>query len=47
MENIFKYFTEKFTESGSVDYKKMSRVLDQGVILTNGGKFDLPNAFIH
>jgi hypothetical protein len=47
MENIFKYFTEKFTESGNVDYKKMSRVLDKGMILTNGGKFDLPNGYLY
>jgi hypothetical protein len=47
MENIFKYFTGKFTESGNVDYKKMSRVLDKGMILTNGGKFDLPNGYLY
>lgn len=47
MENIFKYFTEKFTESGNVDYTKMTRVLDKGVILTNGGKFDLPNGYLY
>ena len=47
MENIFKYFTEKFTESGNVDYKKMSKVLDKGMILTNGGKFDLPNGYLY
>ena len=47
MENIFKYFTGKFTESGDVNYKKMSRVLDKGMILTNGGKFDLPNGYLY
>jgi len=47
MENIFKYFTEKFTESGNVNYEKMSRVLDKGMILTNGGKFDLPNGYLY
>ena len=47
MENIFKYFTGKFTESGNVDYKKMSRVLDKGMVITNGGKFDLPNGYLY
>ncbi len=47
MENIFKYFTGKFTESGDVNYKKMDRVLDKGMILTNGGKFDLPNGYLY
>jgi hypothetical protein len=47
MENIFKYFTEKFTESGNVDYEKMDRILDKGMVLTNGGKFDLPNGYLY
>jgi len=47
MENIFKYFTEKFTESGNVNYTKMSRVLDKGMVITNGGKFDLPNGYLY
>ena len=47
MENIFKYFTGKFTESGDVNYKKMDRTLDKGMVITNGGKFDLPNGYLY
>jgi hypothetical protein len=47
MENIFKYFTEKFTESGDVNYEKMDRIIDKGMVLTNGGKFDLPNGYLY
>jgi hypothetical protein len=47
MENIFKYFTEKFTESGNVNYEKMDRILDKGMVLTNGGKFDIPNGYLY
>jgi hypothetical protein len=47
MENIFKYFTGKFTESGDVNYKKMDTTLDKGMVITNGGKFDLPNGYLY
>ena len=41
-KNIFKYFTNYFTNSGEVDYESMIRVLDKGILITNNNEFDIP-----